>query len=247
MRNIKITLEYDGTDYSGWQIQKNTPHTIQQVVEEALSKLNKKKVQITGAGRTDAGVHALGQVANFLLDIPIPIAKIPIALNTELPADIICKKAEEVPVNFHSRHHTRAKTYRYRILNDNFNSVFKRNFVYKVHKNLDIELMKKAAKMIIGKHDFAAFVAAGSSVTSTVREIYKLAIYKVDDNEIWIDVTGDGFLYNMVRIIAGTLIEAGKGKRTANNIKTTIENKNRKFAGITAPAQGLTLLEVFYK
>lgn len=245
-QNYKIILEYDGTNYSGWQIQKNTRQTIQQKLENALSKINKNRVQITGAGRTDAGVHAAGQTANFFLDVDIPLAKIPIALNTELPADIICKKAEKVDQNFHSRYDARGKKYRYRILNSNFNSVFVRNFVYNVYKKLDLEIMQKAAKYFEGCHDFAAFCAAGSSVKSTVREIYSLDIYAADNNEIWIDVVGNGFLYNMIRILAGTLIETGLGKRTLSELKYILQSCDRNNAGFTAPAQGLTLIEVFY-
>ncbi|MFW6229828.1 MAG: tRNA pseudouridine(38-40) synthase TruA, partial [Halanaerobium sp.] len=225
---------------------QNTSKTIQQKVEEALIKINQKKVSIIGSGRTDAGVHAAGQTANFFLDVDIPLAKIPIALNTELPADIICKKAEKVDKNFHSRYDARGKKYRYRILNSNFNSVFVRNFVYNVYKSLDLKLMQKAAIIFEGCHDFAAFCAAGSSVKSTVREIYSLDIYAADNNEIWIDVVGNGFLYNMIRILAGTLIETGLGKRTLSELKYILQSCDRNNAGFTAPAQGLTLMEVFY-
>lgn len=176
-QNFKIIIEYDGSNYSGWQVQKNTNQTIQQKLENALTNINKSEVRVTGAGRTDAGVHAAGQTANFFLDIDIPEEKIPIALNTALPDDIICKSAEKVSDDFHSRYDARGKKYRYRILNSNFNSVFVRNFVYKVHKNLDLEIMQKAAKIFEGEHDFAAFCAAGSSVATTVRNIYSLDIY----------------------------------------------------------------------
>ncbi|RAK07749.1 tRNA pseudouridine(38-40) synthase [Halanaerobium saccharolyticum] len=245
-QNYKIIVEYDGTNYSGWQIQKNTSQTIQQKIEQTLTKINKNRVQITGAGRTDAGVHAAGQTANFFLDVEIPLAKIPIALNTELPDDIICKKAEKVDQDFHARYDARGKKYRYRILNSNFNSVFVRNFVYNVYKKLDLELMQKATNIFEGCHDFASFCAAGSSVESTVREIYSLDIYPAEDAEIWIDVVGNGFLYNMIRILAGTLIEAGLGKRTLSELKYILQSCDRNNAGFTAPAQGLTLIKVLY-
>ena len=245
-QNYKIIVEYDGNNYSGWQIQKNTEQTIQQKLEESLTTINKAGVQITGAGRTDAGVHAAGQTANFFLDVDIPPAKIPIALNTELPADIICKKAEKVESDFHARYDARGKKYRYRILNSNFNSVFVRNFVYNVYKKLDLEIMQRAAEIFEGRHDFAAFCAAGSSVESTVRKIYSLDIYTADNGEIWIDVIGNGFLYNMIRILAGTLIETGLGKRTLSELEFILQSCDRNNAGFTAPAQGLTLMEVFY-
>ena len=244
--NYKIILEYDGSRYSGWQIQKNTPHTIQQKVEEALTKINKKEVNVVGAGRTDAGVHAAGQSANFFLDIKIPVKKIPLALNTHLPDDIICIDAVKVSDDFHSRYDARGKKYRYRILNSNFNSVFVRNFVYKVHKKLDLENMRNAAEVLLGTHDFASFCSAGSSVDSTVRTIYSLEVFSEED-EICIDVSGSGFLYNMIRIIAGTLIEIGKGKKNIAELRNIIASCDRRKAGFTAPAKGLTLLEVFYE
>jgi tRNA pseudouridine38-40 synthase len=245
-QNYKIIVEYDGSNYSGWQIQKNTGQTIQQKLENALTKINKKRVQITGAGRTDAGGHAAGQSANFFLDVDIPVKKIPIALNTELPADIICKKAEKVDQDFHARYDARGKKYRYRLLNSNFNSVFVRNFVYNVYKKLDLKAMQSAAKIFEGSHDFASFCAAGSSVESTVREIYSIDLYPADNGEIWIDVMGNGFLYNMIRILAGTLIETGLGKKTLSEMEYILQSCDRNNAGFTAPAQGLTLMKVFY-
>lgn len=245
-KNYKVTIEYDGSNYSGWQIQKNTRETIQQKLEDALTKINKQKVKVIGAGRTDAGVHAAGQTANFFLNVDIPTHKIPLAVNTELPADIICKKVEEVSDDFHARYNARGKKYRYRILNSNFNSVFVRNFVYNVHQKLNLEIMQRAEKILEGSHDFAAFCSAGSSVKSTERNIFSLEIYSAEDKEIWIDVIGDGFLYNMIRILAGTLIEIGLGKRTLSDLEYVLQSCDRNNAGFTAPAQGLTLLNVFY-
>lgn len=243
--NYRITLEYDGSNYSGWQIQQNTSETIQQKVEKALTKINQSKVSVIGAGRTDAGVHAAGQTANFFLDISIPADKVPLALNTHLPEDIICTKAEKVNDDFHARYDARGKKYRYRILNSNFNSVFVRKFVYKVHKKLELKSMIEAAKILEGTHDFAAFCSAGSSVDSTVRTIYSIN-FSLAGDEIWIDVSGDGFLYNMIRIIAGTLIEVGRAKINPTDLKEILISCNRRKAGFTAPASGLTLLEVFY-
>ncbi len=243
--NYKIILEYDGGNYSGWQIQQNTSETIQQIVEEALTKINQSKVSLIGAGRTDAGVHAAGQTANFFLDISIPVDKIPLALNRHLPEDIICKKAKKVNDKFHARYDARGKKYRYRILNSNFNSVFVRKFVYNVRKKLDLDPMKKAADILEGTHDFAAFCSAGSSVESTVRTIYSINLILSGD-EIWIDVFGDGFLYNMIRIIAGTLIDVGRAKISLADFKEILISCDRRKAGFTAPARGLTLLEVFY-
>ena len=245
-QNYKIIVEYDGSNYSGWQVQKNTRQTIQQKLEDALSRINKKRVEVTGAGRTDAGVHAAGQTANFFLDVDIPTEKIPIALNTELPADIICKKAEKVGADFHARYDARGKKYRYRILNSNFNSVFVRNFVYNVYQKLDLKVMQRAAEIFEGSHDFASFCAAGSSVESTVRKINSIDLYRAEDGEIWIDVIGNGFLYNMIRILAGTLIETGLGKRTLSEMEYILQSCDRNNAGFTAPAQGLTLMKVFY-
>jgi tRNA pseudouridine38-40 synthase len=245
-QNYKIIVEYDGSNYSGWQIQKNTRQTIQQKLEEALTKINKKRVQVTGAGRTDAGVHAAGQTANFFLDVDIPTEKIPIALNTELPADIICKKAIKVEADFHARYDARGKKYRYRILNSNFNSVFVRNFVYNVYQKLDLKVMQRAAKIFEGSHDFASFCSAGSSVESTVRKVNSIELYQAEDGEIWVDVIGNGFLYNMIRILAGTLIETGLGKRTLSEMEYILQSCDRSNAGFTAPAQGLTLMKVFY-
>lgn len=244
-RNIKIVLEYDGTNYSGWQKQKNTTKTIQGVLEESLSKVNKGPVGLIGAGRTDAGVHALGQVANFFINVNIPTDRIPRALNRLIPADISCKTAEEVEPGFHARYDAKGKIYRYRILNQRRGSVFKRNYVYHYIHPLDYQLMLKAAGYFEGTHDFASFQSTGSSVQDTVRTIDLLKIIN-KETEIWIEIKGNGFLYNMVRIIVGTLIEVGMGKIAHNELKGIIESGKREKAGFTAPAQGLTLLEVFY-
>lgn len=245
MRNIKIILEYDGTAYQGWQYQKHTTKTIQETLEKELTRLNKSPVQIIGAGRTDSGVHAEGQTANFYIDVSIPIDRIPIALNSMLPNDIVCKKAEWVADDFHARYDTVGKKYRYRLLNKSFHSVFTRNFVYTLYQRLDLAKVEYALKDFIGQFDFSAFQSAGSDMNNTVRQIEKFEIKRYNE-EIWFEISGDGFLYNMVRIIIGTLLEIGLGKRPKDDVKKIIKSRDRKRAGFTAPAKGLTLVEVYY-
>ncbi|ACL68911.1 tRNA pseudouridine(38-40) synthase TruA [Halothermothrix orenii] len=244
-RNIKITVEYDGTNYSGWQIQNNTPETIQGVLSKCLFDINKSPVKLIGASRTDAGVHARGQVANFRLKVGIPVERIPLALNSKLPPDIVCKDAEEVTEDFHARFDARGKRYIYRILNSEYPSPFLRNYTYFIPHNLNIDKMREAGSLLIGEHDFASFQASGGSNKTTVRTITKLDIYR-DQYQIKIEVCGNGFLYKMVRIIAGTLIEVGLGKRTVKSVGQLLEIKDRDRAGFTAPPRGLTLIEVFY-
>ncbi len=245
MRNIKITLEYDGTNYSGWQIQKNTNQTIQQILQEALTIINKSPVKITGAGRTDAGVHALGQVANFRFDVNVPIERIPAAINSLIPEDIVCRSAQEVPMEFHARFDTRGKKYRYRIYNQLLPSVFLRNYAYHFKHSMDLSVMKKAAGYLEGTHDFKAFQASGSPIIDTVRTIFKVEIIEKKP-EIWLEISGNGFLYNMVRIIVGTLIETAMGNISINEFKNILVSGDRKRAGFTAPAHGLTLVKVYY-
>lgn len=245
MRNIKITVEYDGTNYRGWQRQKNTSETVQEKLEEALTIINKKPVELQGASRTDAGVHALGQVANFFIDVSIPVERIPAALNRLLPEDIRCVKAESVPADFHARHDALGKKYLYRIYNQEIPSVFIRNYVYYFKKKLDPVIMQEAARCLEGTHDFSSFRAAECSARTTVRTIHSIEV--IDKSpEIWVEVKGDGFLYNMVRIIIGTLIEASLGKIKIEELPEIIAAKDRRLAGFTAPARGLTLVEVYY-
>lgn len=245
MRNIKVTVEYDGTDYHGWQRQKNTSETVQEKLEEALTIINKKTVEVQGASRTDAGVHAAGQVANFFIDVSIPTEKIPVALNRLLPPDIRCKKAELVAEDFHARHDAVGKKYLYRIYNQGIPSVFIRNYVYYLKKKLDPVVMQKAAKYLEGTHDFTSFRAADCTAKTTVRTIHSIEV--IDKNpELWVEVKGDGFLYNMVRIIIGTLIEVSLGKIKPEELADILASRDRRLAGFTAPAQGLTLMEVYY-
>lgn len=245
MQNIKLTLEYDGTNYSGWQIQKNTDYTIQQKLQEALAKINKKPVKVQGASRTDAGVHAVGQIANCILDVAIPVERVPAALNRLLPDDIVCKKAEKVGLSFHARYDSGSKKYRYRIYNQKLPSVFVRNYVYHYIYDIDLSLLQQACEYFIGTYDFTSFQASGCASKNPVKTIELIEIYQ-KKSEIWLEIKGNGFLYNMVRIIVGTLIELSMGKIKLNEIKEIILAKDRKRAGFTAPAQGLTLLEVYY-
>ena len=251
MANFKITVEYDGTAYNGWQIQKNTDETIQNYLEKAATRLNKKPVRVQGAGRTDAGVHALGQVASFQLDVDIPVQKIPLALNSELPSDIICHRAEKVPADFHARYDARGKKYCYRITNNRFPSAFNLRFVYNIYRALDIEKMKRNIKQLEGRHDFAAFSASDAEVSDTIRTIKNIdfssrkTVYPARGKEYLLTIEGDGFLYNMVRIIAGSLIEVGLGKMEPE-YQQILATKDRQLAGYTAPAKALTLVEVYY-
>jgi tRNA pseudouridine38-40 synthase len=245
MRKIKLKIEYDGTNYHGWQIQKNA-NTVQETIEKATSKLLGDDVKIVGCSRTDVGVHAYGQVAHFLTNSSIPGDKFSYAVNNLLPEDIVIKKSEEVSEEFHSRYCAKGKKYRYLICNEAHASAIMRNKSYHVRPQLDFEKMQRAAQYFSGRHDFAAFQATGGQVRSTIREIYSINIFKTEDNLITIEVSGNGFLYNMVRIIAGTLIYVGMGKIAASEIPQIIESLDRTRAGKTAPAEGLYLMEIYY-
>ena len=243
MRNIKITIQYNGKNYCGWQKQNNSPG-IQGTIEKAIFDITREEVKITGSGRTDAGVHALGQVANFKTNSQIPVDRIPNALNAKLPKDISIVKAEEVDEDFHSRYSAKKKTYRYQIYNSQYRSPIYADISYPVKYDLDIDKMKKEAKSLIGTYDFKGFMSSGSSVIDTVRTIYNIEVSKSEDLII-IEIEGNGFLYNMVRIIAGTLVDIGRGRIT-ENMSTIIESKSRSMAGHTAPAHGLFLKKVDY-
>ena len=244
MRNIKLTIEYDGKDFNGWQKQP-TKLNIQGTIEQAIKIVTGEEVDLMASGRTDAGVHAFGQVANFKTNSNIPIEKIPIALNSNLKKSIRIISAEEVDERFHSRLTCKRKTYRYVINNSEFSSAIYRNLETHIPQKLDIEKMKQAAKYFEGEHDFKAFKASGTSSKSSVRTIYKAEVYQEGDR-IMIELTGNGFLYNMVRIIAGTLVEVGFGKIEPNTIPEIIENKKRENAGKTLPPNGLYLMKVIY-
>ena len=244
-KRIKLTLSYDGTAYAGWQRQINAV-SIQQKIEEALFSLTGESIAVTGASRTDAGVHALAQVAHFDSTSNIPPDKYCYALNTRLPKDIRVTASEEVDASFHARFGARGKTYLYQIHNSPHASAIFRNQRAHVIPPLDIDRMRAAARDVIGEHDFCAFAASGSEAKSTVRDIRTVSIEK-DGELIQITVYGRSFLYNMVRILAGTLIYIGMGKLPVDAIQTALRSGNRLDLGITAPAYGLTLVSVSYE
>ena len=244
MRNIKLTIEYDGKCYNGWQKQPNKLN-IQGEIERAIYNITKEEVDLIGSGRTDAGVHALGQVANFKTNYEISIEKLPLAINSQLKNSIVIKEAEEVDERFHSRYNAKHKTYRYIINNSKCGTAIYRNLEYSYPFKLDAEKMKQASKYFEGEHDFKAFKSSGTSSKNSVRTIYK-AIVKQEGEKIIIELTGNGFLYNMVRIISGTLLDVGLGKIRPEEIPEIIESKDRQRAGKTLPAHGLYLVEVKY-
>ncbi len=246
MRNIKLTIEYDGSGFNGWQKQSNKLN-IQGEIEETIKRITgEDEIELNASGRTDAGVHAFGQVANFKTNSNIPIEKIPIALNTYLKKSVRIQNAEEVDENFHSRFNCKEKTYRYVINNSEYGTAIYRNMEYCFSQKLDVNAMKKAVKYFEGEHDFKGFKASGTSSKSSIRTIYKAEVTK-DGDRIYIELTGNGFLYNMVRIISGTLLEVGLGKIEPDEIPDIIEAKDRKRAGKTLPPQGLYLMNVKYK
>ena len=245
MRNIKLLIEYDGKDFNGWQKQPNKLN-IQGEIERAIERITGEEVNLMASGRTDAGVHAIGQVANFKTNSNIPIEKFPIALNTNLKKSIIIKSAEEVEERFHSRLNCKKKTYRYIINNSKYGTAIYRNLETHIPIKLDIEKMQKAVKYFEGEHDFKAFKASGTSSKSSVRKIYKAEVIDAGNERIYIELTGNGFLYNMVRIIAGTLVEVGLNKIEPQEIENIILSKKRENAGKTLPPQGLYLVNVVY-
>lgn len=242
--NIRLDLQFDGTDYCGWQIQPDVP-TVQGILRNAIADATGESVTPKGCSRTDAGVHAAGYVCNFNTNSTIPPERMPYALNRYLPNDIICTAAKCVADDFSANGSAKGKTYRYTIDNSEFSDVFQNRYAWHYKYPLDIDKMRRAAEGFIGTHDFIGFAASGFSVKTTVRTIYALKTQK-NGNIITIDVTGDGFLYNMVRIITGTLVHAGCGKIDPNGIEQIIASKDRTRAGITAPAKGLCLKEVYY-
>lgn len=245
MRNIKLTIEYDGKDFNGWQKQPNKLN-IQGEIERAISSITGEEIELIGSGRTDAGVHAFGQIANFKTNSNIPIEKMSLAINSKLKKSIVVKEAVEVDERFHSRYNAKKKTYMYVINNSKCGTAIYRNLSYCFPIELNVDEMKKAAKYFEGEHDFSGFKASGTSNKNSVRTIYNAEVTKKEDNII-IKLTGNGFLYNMVRIISGTLLEVGIGKIKAEDIPEIINSKDRKKAGKTLPANGLFLVNVEYK
>ncbi len=245
MRNIRLTIEYDGKEFNGWQKQPNKLN-IQGNLEKVISDLTKEEIEIIGSGRTDAGVHALGQVANFKTNSNIPIEKFAIAINSRIKQSIRIKKAEEVDERFHSRYNCKRKTYRYIINTSETGSAIYRNLEYNIKMQLDVKKMQEAVKFFVGEHDFSAFKSSGTSSKSSVRTIYNAKVEQ-DGERIIIELTGNGFLYNMVRIISGTLVEVGLNKIKPEDITKIIESKNRQNAGKTLPPCGLYLVSVEYE
>ena len=245
MKRIKLTIAYDGTNYCGWQIQPNGM-TVEEVLNKALKKLTGEDILVIGASRTDSGVHALGNVAVFDTETTIPAERIAMALNQRLPEDIVIIKSEEVPPDFHPRYCDCSKTYEYHIINTQIPIPTQRLTNYFVSYPLDVKKMRQAASYLVGEHDFASFCNVRTDVASTVRTIYSLDILQ-DGEEITIRITGNGFLYNMVRIIVGTLIRVGRGFYEPERVKEILEEKDRKAAGVTAPAHGLTLVSIDFQ
>lgn len=244
MRRIKLTVAYDGTDYCGWQIQPNGV-TVEELLNRALSELTGECIRVIGASRTDAGVHAAGNVAVFDTESAIPPVRYSYAVNPLLPEDIAVVKSEEVPKDWHPRYGVSVKTYEYRILNREMPDPLRRRDTWHVSFPLDFQKMKEAADCLAGEHDFRAFCSAHTEVKSTVREIYSLDIERAG-SLITIRIRGNGFLYNMVRIITGTLVEIGRGFRRIEDVKNALRTGNRKCAGATAPPQGLMLMGIEY-
>lgn len=240
-------VAYDGTDYYGFQEQRGTGLvTIQELLEQNLTKLAKKPIQVIGAGRTDSGVHARGQVVNFKSDSwPVLLNKVPLAINSLLPGDVVVLKAEEVPEDFHARFSALSKTYIYTIYNGRLPDPFSKRFALHEPRLLDAQAMNNAASYLVGEHDFKSFQAQGTPVKTTVRKMTEAMVERRGDN-VHVRVTANGFLYNMVRIIAGTLIQVGLGRLEPNQIGDILQSKDRKKAGATAPPQGLCMEKVYY-
>jgi len=244
MRNIKLIIEYDGSKFGGWQKQP-TKLNIQGEIEQAIKEITGEDVELTASGRTDSGVHSLGQTANFKTNSNIEIEKIPYAINSKLKKSIVIKSAEEVNENFHARYNCKGKKYRYIINNSSQGTAIYRGLECHIPQKLNVEKMQEAIKHFEGEHDFKGFRASGTSSKSSVRTIYKAEV-KEEGERIIIELTGNGFMYNMVRIISGTIVDVGLGKIHANKIPEIIEARDRSKAGKTLPAHGLYLVEVYY-
>ena len=242
---VKLVVAYDGTNYKGWQVQPNGI-TIEEVLNRKLTELLGEPIVVTGASRTDSGVHSLGNVAIFDTATRMPAEKISFALNQRLPEDIVVQDSCEVPWDWHPRYQNSRKTYEYRILNRTFRMPNRRFDTYFYHHTLDVEKMQQAASYLVGEHDFKSFCAVGAQVKTTVRTIYACDV-TTDGAIITIRVCGNGFLYNMVRIIAGTLVKVGGGELEPDEIKYILEQKDRSAAGPTAPAHGLTMIGIEYE
>ena len=246
VKRVRLTVAYDGTNYRGWQVQPNGI-TIEQVLNEKLSALLGEEIVVTGASRTDSGVHSLGNIAIFDTNTRMPAEKISFALNQRLPEDIVVQDSREVPSDWHPRYQNSRKTYEYRILNRTFRMPGRRFDTYFYYHPLDVEKMQQAAAYLEGEHDFKSFCAVGAQVKTTTRTIYSCNVTRNAGDVITVRVTGNGFLYNMVRIIAGTLIKVGGGELSPEEIPLILEKKDRSAAGPTAPAHGLTMIGIEYE
>lgn len=245
MRRIMLVVAYDGTNYCGWQVQPNGI-TIEEVLNRELSRILKEDIKVIGASRTDAGVHALGNVAVFDTNARIPGEKVSYALNQSLPEDIRVQDSKEVPLNFHPRHCNTRKTYEYTIYNHRFENPLGRQYAYFFHHPLCVGKMQEAAQYLVGTHDFKSFCNIHTQVEDTVRTVYRCEVAK-KGNLVTIRIEGNGFLYNMVRIIAGTLLAVGNGELEPAAIPAILDKKDRNAAGRTAPARGLKLVEIRYE
>lgn len=243
-RRVRLKVAYDGTNYHGWQIQ-NTGITIESELNRCLTELFGETIAVTGAGRTDSGVHALGNIAVFDTRAKMPADKIAYALNQRLPEDIRIQCSEEVASDWHPRRRVSRKTYEYRIYRGTFPLPTRRLYSLFTYKKLDVERMREAAAYLVGEHDFKSFCQVGAQVESTVRTIHELTVEE-QGAELVVRVCGNGFLYNMVRIIAGTLLEVGEGKRMPQDMRGILDRKDRAAAGPTAPAHGLTMIGIVY-
>ncbi len=253
MRNLKINIEYDGTHYCGWQAQNSSQlsahslqrKTIQATIEKALQEILREKVRLVASGRTDAGVHALGQVANFKTTSPIDLERLHLGVNALLPRDIAIKCIEEVPLKFHSRFNAKSKIYRYTIFNRKFNSPLLRHYAKFCFFPLDLGLMRREAKYLLGRHNFKAFQASDGIEKNPFRTVKMVKISRKGEI-VHIEIEADGFLYNMARNIVGTLIEIGRGRFPPGSMQKILRSKSRSLAGPTAQACGLCLIEVKY-
>jgi tRNA pseudouridine38-40 synthase len=245
MRNIRLLVQYEGTRYQGWQRQQSTENTIQGKLETLLGRMCGEPVELQGSGRTDAGVHALGQVANFHTECDMPVEEMQTYINHYLPEDIAVVEVREAAPRFHSRLNACGKHYEYRVINSDIPDVFRRRYALEVPEQLDVKAMERAAALLLGEHDFQSFTSARKGKKSTVRRIDEIRITR-DGNLLCFSFKGDGFLYHMIRILMGTLLEVGMGRRSPESMEAILESRNREQAGMLVPAKGLTLVEVYF-
>ena len=245
MKNVKIIIEYDGTDYHGWQCQAGLP-TVQKTIEDAIRKITREDVKTTGSGRTDAGVHAIGQVANFFIETQMDTDTLRKALNSTLPKDISIIKAQEVPDGFHAQFSSRSKVYEYRIFNRPHPPALQRNRVWHIQEKLDTKKMREAAAYLEGTHDFSVFATADITVKTTVRTVKRVHVRKTREGIISVEIEADGFLKRMVRMITGTLVQTGRGKLSPEGFGQILAEGQKTKNVFTAPPSGLFLKKVIY-